>query len=509
MRRTHRMAVRLTHHSMTWPVLLVLLAFGGSPDRRALAQAPVDLRTWSQKGATGAGNWTVAADGSNVFQSINGAPTFFISPNDFLNTTVEGSFGVETGSDNDFMGFVFAYHAPMGTGNDIDCILFDWKQGTQSNAPAGFWLGKAFGAHNGAAGTGNELWPKTSDASITLTSFGSPLVNAGWADNTVYDFRLIYGTDRIEIYIEGGTGVFATEQKIFDVGIGDLPAGTFAGDQFPDGRFGFYNHSQQSVRYRSFTQTDDPVLLTSPADGGTLDVGPVRVAGSATADLQVTNAGGVGSTLNGSVGAANGEFSGPTPDAGFTLGPSQSATKTFAYAPTARGADSQQIAVTSDGGISTITLAGTGVGPVFGSTPTAGGPIDFGVVDKDVAHALGLTLANDTPDIGGDPLTGLTVDYQITGPDALLFDLDLGTATVISNDGELNLQVTFDPMGAEGVKTATLTILTDEDVAFGATTLGNSYSFTLTAEAVPEPATLALVGLGGLACVARRRARRN
>ena len=31
-----------------------------------------------------------------------------------------------------------------------------------------------------------------------------------------------------------------------------MPLGTFPGDEFPSGRFGFYNHSQSDVRYESF-----------------------------------------------------------------------------------------------------------------------------------------------------------------------------------------------------------------------------------------------------------------
>ena len=92
-----------------------------------------------------------------------------------------------------------------------------------------------------------------SEPGITFTKFGDPLVNDGWEDNVEYDFELTYTANSIEIFIQGGTGTFATQQQIYDLNIGDLPAGTFPGDVFPSGRFGFYNNSQEDVRYRSFT----------------------------------------------------------------------------------------------------------------------------------------------------------------------------------------------------------------------------------------------------------------
>ena len=55
--------------------------------------APIDLNSWSQQGVAGNGNWAVSADGSSVFQSINGNPTYFVSDDEYLNTRFDGSFG--------------------------------------------------------------------------------------------------------------------------------------------------------------------------------------------------------------------------------------------------------------------------------------------------------------------------------------------------------------------------------------------------------------------------------
>ena len=63
-------------------------------------------------------------------------PTFFVSPDGFLGATFAGKFGVETGGDDDFIGFVFGYSSPLAGDpvNAAEYILFDWKQGTQSGA---------------------------------------------------------------------------------------------------------------------------------------------------------------------------------------------------------------------------------------------------------------------------------------------------------------------------------------------------------------------------------------
>ncbi len=488
-------------------VLAVFLLLGGYADG-----ANVDLRTWSQQGSAGAGNWVVAADGSSVLQTINGAPTMFVSLNSFLDTTVSGSFGVEpAGGDDDFIGFVFGYNSPLASEsdpvNDMDLILFDWKRGTQLGASAGFYLYKVLGTHNGAAGHTNELWPHVDAASLDVTQLGTPLVNAGWVHNVDYDFELIYQQTKIEIHIEGGTGTFATKQKVFDVDIGDLPAGTFPGDVFPDGRFGFYNHSQPRVRYESFTQVDDPILVTKPDDGGTLNLGSVRVGTtSAPGDLTITNGAEVDSMLTGTVSDATGEFAGPTPPGGFAADEDDVVIRQFTYTPTARGADTQNIDVVSDqDGTHTITLAGKGVGPVYADD--SGGELDFQECDNSGPEKLlSLRLFNNSVDAEKDDRTNLTIlAADITGDDAGMFSLvGLTLGTVIQRGSFEDLDVMFDPIGAAiSEKTALLTFTTDQGAAAG--TPGETFEINLKGKVVPEPMTVSLLALGAVALVRRRR----
>ena len=88
--------------------LLVVVVFLSGAN--LFAQGNIDLSAWSQEGPPGAGNWVVAVYGESVLQTINGAPTHFVSPNNFINTTIGGSFSVETTSDDDFIGFVFGFN---------------------------------------------------------------------------------------------------------------------------------------------------------------------------------------------------------------------------------------------------------------------------------------------------------------------------------------------------------------------------------------------------------------
>lgn len=186
--------------------------------------ANIDLRNWTQEGPPGNGNWTVAADGSNVFQTTNGQPTYYVSDKDYINTKFEGSFGVETTSDDDFIGFVF------GWADDEDYYLFDWKQNAQTSsgyANEGFTLSKI-------SGTNVNFWNHTgSDISVIDTNYGS---DKGWADNTPYDFTLDFSDTMIDIKIDGVTVLSAS-------------------GSYTTGKFGFYNYSQSRVRYQGFEET--------------------------------------------------------------------------------------------------------------------------------------------------------------------------------------------------------------------------------------------------------------
>ncbi len=223
--------------TMMGGVLAGVLAVHGSA-----WSAVIDLNTWSKQGPASNGNWTVAADGSSVFQSINGSPTFFVSPNNYIDTTFHGKFGVETTSDDDFIGFIFGSTTPV-TATTSSMFLFDWKQGVQSGSQSGFTLSTVTGGANSIPFANHHLDAAGYDVLATNTGTGK-----GWLDNTVYDFFLTYQTNRIWIELQGGQ--FASKTTIFDI--------SNSADNNPSGAFGFYNYSQQSVRYQGFTEDIAP-----------------------------------------------------------------------------------------------------------------------------------------------------------------------------------------------------------------------------------------------------------
>lgn len=194
---------------------------------------PVNLSTWSTPDSNG--NWNVAADDNSVIQTINGQPTVFLNGINQTSYTMDGSWRVNTTSDNDFIGFVFGYQNPS------QFYLLDWKQGRQvdggSLAEAGFRILKVDSA---ASIPNHDFWGATSSAFTLLDSeLGD---DKGWADNTTYSFHLDFFTT---------PGQFGVEIKQDDLTLWDT---VVMDTSFTNGQFGFYNYSQAQVEYAGFTQ---------------------------------------------------------------------------------------------------------------------------------------------------------------------------------------------------------------------------------------------------------------
>jgi hypothetical protein len=240
------------------------------------APVPIDLRTWSQRGPAANGNWNVAADGSSVLQTVNGNPTFFVSPDSHINTTLRGQMRVETTSDDDFIGFVLGFKSPVANGNDMDFLLFDWKRAAQSSgglmAQQGFALSQVKGTiTNYVPG----FWGHSDspEFDVLATNYGA---GKGWAANITYDFTILYQDNRVRIDLAGGA--FGAGQTIFDI----------AGN-FQDGSFGFYNYSQAQVRYSGLTEEDSPLAVSAP---GSLALALLGLAAAASVHRRVPRRGG-------------------------------------------------------------------------------------------------------------------------------------------------------------------------------------------------------------------------
>ncbi|MBL7777169.1 MAG: gliding motility-associated C-terminal domain-containing protein [Chitinophagales bacterium] len=189
----------------------------------------VNFNPWIKVGNPGNGNWVVQGGGTSVHQTVNGDPTFFVTPFDMMNVHISGTFR-STDTDDDFMGFVFSFLNPMGATDTFDCWLYDWKQDNQGGASKGMSLNRCLGVLPPSTYT-PQFWNHQNNAAFTCVqnNFGS----AGWGWMTNHDFDLYLSYSNATIYIDGNL--------IFD-----------QNDCFKPGRFGFYNLSQRDCYYSNF-----------------------------------------------------------------------------------------------------------------------------------------------------------------------------------------------------------------------------------------------------------------
>ncbi|GAB5538093.1 MAG: hypothetical protein Salg2KO_01960 [Salibacteraceae bacterium] len=202
----------------------------------ALAQCgdSIDLATWVEEGDPNNGVWTVGGGGFSVNQTINGDPTFYVSPDSFVNVIITGDIIVNTTADDDWIGFVFGYVDPdSNSPTNYDFYLFDWKQNDQNFGgwfgPEGFSLSRV----NGPITNLPQAFSAKAGPYVDLlaSDYGN---NKGWNDLQLYKFALTYTNTRTVISVDGDT--------IFDIY-----------GCFPPGRFGFYNYSLSQVNYSNFS----------------------------------------------------------------------------------------------------------------------------------------------------------------------------------------------------------------------------------------------------------------
>lgn len=248
-------------------------------------------------------------------------------------------------------------------------------------------------------------------------------------------------------------------------------------------------HAEQEFLLSAFSPTSLGLSTMN------LSFGDTRIGTSSMLDVLASNTGPNFTKIkNLQFEAATGDFSGggQSFDPLFkdpTLG-SDTATVSYVFAPTSHAVSNDSVNVMSDVGLSTVTLAGRGVGPQFSSVAS----LVFAPLASGGSETENLAVENATPDGNLGTLTDLTLlSAVISGPDAARFLLSGFTpGQVIAAGGGLNLDIQFDAAGAApGTYDAVLTLTTDEGAALGAA--GSQFVVDLSAS-VNSTSTGALLG---------------
>lgn len=221
--------------------------------------ALIDLSSWSAltldfPGGQSAGSWVLEPGNTAVKQVINADPSFYLNNLNQTSYSIMGSWQVVgDAGDDDYMGFAFGYQ------NSSNFYLFDWKQGTQGYVGRTAAEGMTIKKFDGAGNDGlvdlslEEFWENQADfgdMTVLATNHSS---TAGWVDTVLYDFLLDFNLTPGEIHIVVKQG--ATE--LWDVTVND--------STFTAGQFGFFNNSQQNVRYAGFEQEGGEIVEPTPA----------------------------------------------------------------------------------------------------------------------------------------------------------------------------------------------------------------------------------------------------
>lgn len=236
----------------------------------------VNLLCWEEADYQGgsAGNWVVAPDGLSVEQLVNAQPTFFVSDFDLVGSQFQGTFRVNTASDDDYIGFTFGY---QGLAADEGYYVFHWKQGTQ-NLPLlpGFQVLRIQGDVTASDIQLGGIADPVPKAIAVLAQETAPDNALGWQDFVTYRFFLTFqenGSIRIIIRRDDNDAL------VWDSGLLQDP------NPLGAGKVGFFNSSQSNVQYAGFVTNE---LLPPTAEAG----GPYALsigAGSATLDATLSD----------------------------------------------------------------------------------------------------------------------------------------------------------------------------------------------------------------------------
>lgn len=235
------MASRSASFRFAAPIVLVLSATAAVAD-------PIDLTPWTAltldfPGGQSAGRWVLEPGATAVKQVVNADPSFFLNNVNQTSIKIDGTWQVVSGGDDDYMGFVFGYQ------NSSNFYAFDWKKSGQSYVGQYAAEGMTIKRFTGATGDGlvdlslAEFWENEDNLGDMTVLATNHATDKGWVDGRLYDFHLDYNVVAGQFTIVVKDGATTLWDK------------TVVDNTFNSGQFGFYNNSQQNVRYAGFEFT--------------------------------------------------------------------------------------------------------------------------------------------------------------------------------------------------------------------------------------------------------------
>jgi hypothetical protein len=172
------------------------------PTLSAEPPQPVDLSAWSvvqyELNNQGDASWQIDPTGIEVVQAVNADASILLSDFDLVSDRIEGTWRVDTTSDDDFMGFVFGHQ------DDQHFYLFDWKKSSQNHrglAQVGMTV-KVVEADS--ALTGFDLWPSAGNGERVRPLYAN---SVPWVSFVEYEFSLEFHPGEFTITVRQGETV--------------------------------------------------------------------------------------------------------------------------------------------------------------------------------------------------------------------------------------------------------------------------------------------------------------
>lgn len=230
---------------------------------------PAQLCGWdvvvmtSESYPTGANpNYLCDSSGTARRQTVNGKPAIVLSDLRVSNVRITGTISVETGSDDDHIGFLWGWQDPR------NFYFLNWKQGTQSfcgtglsgiavkkvdgstTAPSTISFNPSFGFNaTDYIYTCSMFWSTDRNDQASLGDNSIYLLSprdvgaftGGWRDYITYRVEFYYTPTRTKVVVweddpAVGPPVFVTDFVITD-------------SSYPEGAFAFYSNSQTQVEF--------------------------------------------------------------------------------------------------------------------------------------------------------------------------------------------------------------------------------------------------------------------